>query len=108
MSSGLEMTEFIPRLPAAPQPPDDPLHFLLNREAGWRDADMSDLQDVEGILQLVPQTGSGRPLVDDPGTFGGLSLPTGVAGDACQGIYLLDPANGRIKRFDPCQCSFVT
>src|SRR5215467_13522803 len=103
-----ETTEFIPRLPAAPRPPDDPLHFLLNQDAGWRADKVTRVETVDGILQLAPQTTSGRPLVDGVGTFGGLTPPSCVAVDGCQGIYLLDVESGLLKRFDPCQCAFVT
>ena len=57
-------------------------------------------------LRLSPKPGSGQPLVDGAGTFGGLELPTGIASDAGGGFYLLDAASGKIKRFDPCECRF--
>lgn len=108
------MTEFIPRLPDLRQPPDDPRHYLLNHDAGWRIAKGKDdrpaLKNVEespdGALQLAPQPGTGRPLADDAGTFGGLALPTGVAITGDGSLFLLDAAMGQLKRFDPCQCRF--
>ena len=61
---------------------------------------------ADGSLGLSPTPGGGQPLTDAAGTFGGLQLPTGVATDNAGGIYLLDAASGKIKRFDPCECRF--
>jgi phage tail-like protein len=103
------MTEFIPRLPAAPKPPHDPLHYLLNHAVGWR-AGLLDKTEVSpaGTLQLLPTpTGAGRPIADAAGTFGGLALPTGAAKDCAGNLLLLDQITGQIKLFDPCACAFV-
>jgi phage tail-like protein len=93
--------------PAAPRPPHDPLHLLLDDDAGWREASLTKVeQSTDGGLQLAPQPGTGRPLIDDAGTFGGLALPTSVAMGADGSILLLDPATGQLKRFDVCECRF--
>jgi phage tail-like protein len=75
---------------------------------GWRvitpvDASISVDQDM---LQLRRVPGTGQPLADKWGTFGGLSTPSALAIDASDRIYILDPAKGEIKRFDPCRCEF--
>src|SRR6266542_7011585 len=101
--------EQIQRLPAIPQPPDDPLHLLLDAQVGWREMSSStgvEQSSKDGSLQLAPKPGSGHPLADDAGSFADLDLPTGVAMDAGGGIYLVDAATGKIKRFDPCACRF--
>jgi DNA-binding beta-propeller fold protein YncE len=98
-----------PTLPLAPKPPDDPLHLLLNAQTGWRRTEPLtgvEISPEDGSLCLSPNPVSARPLVDSAGTFGGLDLPTGVASDGGGGIYLLDAASGKIKRFDPCECRF--
>lgn len=99
----------LPTLPDAPRLPDDPLHLLLDARIGWRQT--APPQGVaespaDGSLCLSPKPGSGIPLVDATGAFGGLELPTGIATDAGGGIYLLDAASGKIKCFDPCECRF--
>jgi phage tail-like protein len=103
------MTAQIQTLPDVPKPPHDPLHLLVNAQTGWRKSASSDhieqsLEDCS--LCLSPDPVSSRSLVDAAGTFGGLDLPTGVATDAAGGIYLLDSATGKLKRFDPCECRF--
>ena len=102
------MTEFIPRLPAAPRPPHDPLHYLLNHDAGWRTGKLEKVEESpDGALQLAPnETRLGRPLADDAGTFGGLALPTGAAMDCVGNLLLLDSETGQLKLFDPCDCLF--
>ena len=95
--------------PAAPKPPDDPLHLLLDARAGWRMSDLSTHIDeslAHCSLGFSPQAGTSPSLLDVAGTFGGLELPTGVAIDAAGDIFLLDAASGKLKRFDPCECRF--
>src|SRR5436309_37270 len=101
-------------LRAAPKPPDDPLYLLLSAQAGWRalktgTGGVIGLSDVEqspddGALSLSPKPASVRMLTEATGTFGGLDLPTGVTTDGADGVYLLDAASGRLKRFDRCEC----
>jgi phage tail-like protein len=84
-------------------------NYLLSRLAGWRAAVLSHvtLNPASGLgLRSIP--GVGRPLADEAGTFGGLSLPTSiaVAGDGL--IYILDSAAHALKRYDPCAESFTT
>jgi phage tail-like protein len=95
-------------LPDVQKPPDDPLYFLLDARVGWRmlPRDGVEKSPADGALCLSPKPGTQQLLTDAAGTFGGLELPTGVAVDAAGGIYLLDAASGKIKRFDPCECRF--
>lgn len=83
--------------------------LLLNERAGWRAASASaTLEIAEGRLRLRRQPGSLRPIADAGGSFGGLTLPTGLAVDDRGRIYVLDAASAHIKRFDPCEGKFVT
>ncbi|MFQ5812412.1 MAG: phage tail protein [Anaerolineae bacterium] len=83
-------------------------HLLLNARAGWRAAilDRTVLADEEAHLRLRPLPGAARPLVDAKGSFGGLALPTGLAVDAEERVYILDSQAHVIKRFDPCTETF--
>lgn len=79
-------------------------YLLLNARAGWR-ASFTDPKlrfGDDGSLRLRPQPGSVRPLVDEAGSFGGLTLPTGLALDAQGGIYILETATHLVKQYDPC------
>jgi phage tail-like protein len=84
-------------------------HLLLSQRAGWRAASLERLilagEGEELRLRTVP--GRGRPLTDDEGTFGGLSLPTGLAVDARDRVYVLDSQAHVVKRFDPCTEEFA-
>jgi len=101
---------------AIPKPPDDPVHLLLDAQTGWRalrngTGGIIGLSGVEesprdGALSLSPKPVSSRQLTETAGTFGGLDLPTGVATDGTDCIYLLDAASGKLKRFDRCECRF--
>lgn len=95
-----------------PRPPHDPFHVLLDGRAGWRsDAHPALTQAVgpspgSGGLALMRLPGSGFPLTDPFGSFGGLTWPSHVAllpGDA---LVLLDRGRGQLRRFDPCSCRF--
>jgi phage tail-like protein len=95
-------------LPPIPQPPHDPTSWLLDRRAGWRNANV--LADdhleitVDDALVLAQTPDSGRSLTDPDGSFGGLTTPVNVALGPDGSVYLLDGAE--LKRFDPCTCQF--
>lgn len=83
-------------------------NLLLNGLAGWRAAKLDGTLQFNdgGSLRLRVQPASLRPLSDASGSFGGLTLPTGLAVDADDQIYIMDNAASVIKRFDPCKTSF--
>lgn len=85
-------------------------HLLLNRQAGWQAASLVGVLLAEKSAQLRLRTlpGALMPLVDAAGSFGGLSLPTGLAVDGEDRVYILDGAAGLLKRFDPCTGLFET
>jgi phage tail-like protein len=79
-------------------------HLLLNRQAGWHAAALNGVTLAQdgAVLQLRTLPGALRPLVDTAGSFGGLALPTGLAVDGEDRVYILDGAGGVLKRYDPC------
>lgn len=83
--------------------------LVLNGRAGWRPAwlDHVTLGDDGRTLRLQPLPGGGRPLVDAAGSFGGLSLPTGLAVDSRDRVYVLDAGSAQLKRFDPVAQAFA-
>jgi phage tail-like protein len=83
-------------------------NLLLNRRVGWRVASLDPTVEFNdaGELSLRRQPGSLRPLVDGAGSFGGLAVPTGLAVDADDQVYILDGEAHVIKRFDPCSETF--
>lgn len=85
-------------------------HFLLNQQATWREArlDRVVLADEGTALQLRPVPGSGRPLIDSAGSFGGLALPASLAMDDEDRIYILDRSSHVVKRYSPCTETFET
>jgi phage tail-like protein len=91
-------------------------HLLLGHGAGlpgadgWRAAALENVALAGEVtrLQLGARPGRPRPLVDAAGSFGGLSLATGLAVDSDGRIYLLDGRVGLLKRFDPCTDVFET
>lgn len=82
--------------------------ILLNKFAGWRGVVQDHVELVDGgcSLRLSMLPGAARPLTDANGTFGGFTNPIGLAVDTREAIYILDSADGLIKRFDPCLQSF--
>jgi hypothetical protein len=100
-------------LPRIPAPPHDPKWWLLNGTVGWRSASPASaaMLNVEitrdnGTLTLVPVPGPSRSTVEVSGSFGGIVPPANVAlGPECD-ILLLDIGTAKLKRFDPCTCSF--
>ncbi|WP_413935785.1 phage tail protein [Nitrospira sp. BLG_1] len=99
-------------LPPISRPPHDPLHYRLDRRAGWRTEPSPALtQQVEaspgdGGLTLLPLPGTGAQLNDPSGSFGGLTWPDHVALLPGNTLVLFDRAQGRLRRFDPCTCRF--
>jgi phage tail-like protein len=91
-------------LPPIPRPPHDPTFALLGGSLGWSIVDAQQVTANNTIsLALLP--GADRNLAEPSGSFGGLVPPANVAiNEACE-IWLAS-SDGRIKRFDPCACSF--
>jgi len=85
-------------------------HFLLDARAGWREArlDRVIFAEDQAELRLRALPGTARPLIDAAGSFGGLALPTGLAVDAENQIYILDCRLHVVKRYNPCTESFET
>jgi phage tail-like protein len=96
-------------LPVLPQPPDDPLTWLLNTRVGWRIATQDDVEIApsDGQLALKPLLGSGRSLNEASGSLGGLTLPGNVALAPDGTLFLLDRGTLTLKRFDVCAYRFV-
>jgi phage tail-like protein len=82
--------------------------FLLDVRAGWRAGVLSKTALADGLLQLQTMPGSGRPIVDAAGSFGGLQLPAGMGFDTQERLYILDRTAALVKRYDPCQEAFET
>src|SRR5262245_19444326 len=83
--------------------------FLLEQNPRWREAWLEGVilaeEGKELRLRAIP--GTGRPLVGADGDFGGLALPSGVALDNEDRLYILESKPGRLKRYDPCTPGFV-
>lgn len=96
-------------LPAASRPPHDPKRLPLNPDVGWRIAHADNIvTDVCGHLQLDTKPELSRLLTEANGTLGGVLLPKQLAFTSSYGLLLLDQTNALLKKFDPCQCKFVT
>jgi phage tail-like protein len=83
-------------------------YLLLDSLAGWH-AELLDgalISECSGGLELAPAPGAVRTLTDPMGTLGGLTVPTGVAIDCQERIWILDAGSSRLKRFDPCTGQF--
>jgi phage tail-like protein len=95
-------------LPPIPQPPHDPMSWLLDGRTGWRESKLDKISVLrpQGSLALSPAPGSTRSLAEDSGSFGGLTTPANVAAGPDGSIYLLDAAQVELKRFDACDCRF--
>ena len=97
-------------LPPIPRPPNDPTSWLLNGRAGWRQAQFDNIEYLPSadslVLGLAPQ--SRRSLTESNGSFGGLATPGNMAVGPDGSVYLLDTDRAELKRFDPCECRFVT
>jgi phage tail-like protein len=104
-------------LPPVPRPPHDPRRYLLDARAGWRAAlldrvelraDPDPCAGPATTLQLALATGSLEPLNGSEGSFGRLVLPAHLALAPDAGVLLLDHAKGALRRFDGCDCRFLT
>ena len=83
-------------------------YFRLNSLAGWRAGSLNGLTVQNGeALSLARLPGSGRPLIDAEGTFGGFQSAIGVAVDSQDRVCILDEQSCLVKRFDRCQRKFV-
>ncbi len=89
--------------------PNAQKHYVLDGLAGWRAGAQTNtaLANNGFALTLQPLPGSGRPLVDSSGSFGGLQSAINVAVDTQNRVYILDAATCTVKRFDPCLQQFV-
>lgn len=97
-------------LPPIAKPPHDPTSWLLNGRVGWRsitpleDGKLEQVGDSKALALLQ----EGDSLSDSSGSFGGVVLPTNVAMGPSGELFLLDQQTQTLKRFDPCDCRFVT
>jgi phage tail-like protein len=75
--------------------------LLLDPVAGFRIKELENLilsKKEDGIrLEQVPKN-----IKDENGSFGGLSLPTGIAVDDYGNIYIVDKENSSILKYDGC------
>ncbi|HEY3127851.1 MAG TPA: phage tail protein [Acidobacteriota bacterium] len=102
----MSLQEFLPPIP---QPPHDPTSWLLNGRAGWRYANLKQLEQTPcHSLTLARHPDSIRSLTEANGSFGGLTVPANMALGPDESIYLLDSEAIQLKRFDPCECLFKT
>jgi phage tail-like protein len=67
-----------------------------------------ELSDASGSVGLSPALGTGRTLAEASGSFGGLVPPATVAVSDSGEVFLLDVAAGALRRWDACECRFVT
>lgn len=97
-----------PFLPPLPRLPHDPLSWLLDGRAGWRDGTLQNLErePSQQSLQLAIKPATLRSFGEPSGSLGGLTLPYNVALGPDGSVYLLDRETASLKRFDPCTCSF--
>jgi phage tail-like protein len=93
------------------RPPHDPLWMTIGACGDWPAPVTANAVEVEpgsGALTLSPATGSVRRLTEASGSLGGLRPPRHVTVDCEKNLWLLGQSSGLLKRFDPCQCAFVT
>ena len=78
-----------------------PYDFILDSANGWRTLDATATSSENGSVQLQPLAERHPALTDPHGTFGGVTLPRGVAiwGDQ---IFIADPSRHRILHWQPC------
>lgn len=77
-------------------------HLLLQSQPGWRLLTTGKVHVTEcGCLELG-EHGSGRPLADPNGSFGGLALPTGFTVDSNGDVYFTDRAACIIRLLKMC------
>lgn len=96
-------------LPLTSQPPHDPRRLPLNNRVGWYLALSDNIeQDACGHLALKLQPGSQRTLTEASGSMAGLQLPKYLAYTPDCGVLLIDRDKALLKKFDSCNCRFVT
>lgn len=102
------MTSFA-LFPSPARPPHDPTWVDLDARRGWRAAAVAPVAalDVGDELRLAP-SGTARRLDEPSGSFGGVVAPSTVAVAADCSIYLLDIVTRALRRFDRCECRFLT
>ncbi|WP_454698343.1 phage tail protein [Arthrobacter humicola] len=85
------------------------MSFLLDQRAGWRlDRSISSgVQTTHGPLTLRPEPSAPQVLTDSTGSFGGLTVPSGVAAGSGGEILVLDQSGHRVLRLDPASQSFI-
>ena len=105
------VVEFIGRLRQIPEIEDIAITtngYLLPEMA----KDLASAENIEenawGQLALGREPGTQRALSEASGSLGGLQLPRYLAHAPDCGVVLLDRDRARLKKFDPCECRFVT
>lgn len=96
-------------LPPVHKPPHDPTWTTLDARNDWRAAllDRVSANRSDGTLRLAAASG-GRSLTEAGGSFGGLVPPANVAVGADGSVFLLDQASATLRKFDACECRFLT
>lgn len=94
-----------PTLPDLRRPPHDPLTLVLGGRLGWPRRPRAASGD--GSLRLPRHPGSLRAPTEPSGSFGGLRPPAHVAVAGTGEVWLLEPRQARLLRFDPCACGFA-
>uniref|UniRef100_UPI0035CA0B24 phage tail protein n=1 Tax=uncultured Sphingomonas sp. TaxID=158754 RepID=UPI0035CA0B24 len=103
------MTSAAALLPPPARPPHDPLSLRLGGDGGWPAALIGSDTDSDGCALILPSApGAARLLSEASGSLGGLVPPRNVAVDDAGFVWLLGARSGKLKRFDPCSCAFVT
>src|SRR5690242_4514006 len=102
------MMNFNSFIPSLPQPPHDPLSWLLNTRVGWHEANLTnvELSAAPVGLALAPDPNTIPSLTEPGGSFGGLTTPANVAIGPDGTIFLLDATTAQLKVFDSCECVF--
>lgn len=97
-------------LPPVPQPPHDPTWWRLDGRVGWRAALLDGVEVTPACctLALSPLPVSLRALEESSGSLGGLVPPSNVALTAEGGLLLLDMKAAELKRFDSCECRWIS
>lgn len=97
-------------LPRIPAPPHDPTSIVVGAgRFGWRSAELEGaiLGAARGPLSLEPVSGA-RSLGEPSGSLAGLVPPFWVALEPGGGVLLLDRLAAVLRRWDECECRFVT
>lgn len=113
----MTLASHAPYLPPVPGPPHDPRSLRLDHRARWRALALDGVmaRPADGVdpcgdgvteLRLAPDPAAAATL-GSPG-FGGLAAPLNVARAADGGLLLLDRQTALLKRFDGCDCTFLT